>query len=217
MPRHMRVEPQRLVTPDVLRGVEREYHDLVISLRALAALLREPDPDGSTGEPVLARILDSELNQLDVLVGELTAALRLEAGEIGPTQPVDLARALSSAVRRSGNRVLAEMKEEAVVAGHPLVVGRAVAGAVALALRIAEGRVVATASTTHAHGVVSIRVPAEGESRTLTRFGPRVTLLRRIVAAEGGRLTLERSRDHLVIRLAFPVRREIRLSQPSFA
>lgn len=210
MARHMRIEEQgRLITPEILRALDREYRDLVMSLRALAALLREPDPAEEHSEPILARILDAELNQLSILTGEMTVALRLEYGEAGPPRPIDLARVLSSAVRRCGNRALAEVSDPAPITGRPAIVGQAVASALALGLRTAEGRVVATAAATGRQGTVSFQVPLDRDARSWSRFGPRIALLRRIVAAENGRFTTERAADHIVLRLAFPARPEL--------
>lgn len=204
MARHMR---PKLITLETLRAVDREYRDLVMSLRALAALLRDPEPaadESKAWEPVLAGILDAELNQLATLMGDVTTALRVEHAATGPRRTIDLTRALESAVRRTGSRVLIRMCEPLRVAAHPEIVSQAICSAVSLALRTADGRVSAVCRRLPDEGGVAITIPM-GEETHWNRFDARLGLLRRIVGAEGGRVSLEHKRDAVVLSLWFPL------------
>jgi hypothetical protein len=194
----------RLVTPEALRGLERDHRDLFMSLRALSALMREPDPAGPEGEPVLARILDAHVHQMGTLVGEITTALRVERDDAGAPRIVDLGRAVETAVRRSARRVLIEVSDPVTVQAHPNVVAQVVASVIALALRSADGRVTASALPSGRDGVLLIRVPGGDAHASLERYGARFDLLRRLVSSEGGRLTLGRADQGAVIRITFP-------------
>lgn len=204
MARHMR---PKLITLETLRAVDREYRDLVMSLRALAALLHDPDPQGGdhdkAWEPVLANILDAELNQLATLMGDVTAALRVEHSATGPRRSIDLTRALDSAVRRTGSRVLVRVCEPLRVAAHPEIVAQAIVSAVSLALRTAEGRITASTKATDHEGGVVVTIPIGAEGRW-NRLDARLALLRRIVGAEGGRVSIAHRRDAMVLHLWFP-------------
>lgn len=205
MARHMR---PKLITLETLRAVDREYRDLVMSLRALAALLHDPDPASrdaeNAWEPVLANILDAELNQLATLMGDVTTALRVEHAATGPRRSIDLTRALESAVRRTGSRVLIRMCEPLRVAAHPEIVLQAITSAVSLALRTADGRVSAVCRRRPDEGGVTITIPM-GEDTHWNRFDARLGLLRRIVGAEGGRVGLDHKKDGMVLSLWFPL------------
>ncbi|GAC1419574.1 MAG: hypothetical protein NVSMB57_13910 [Actinomycetota bacterium] len=212
--------PPKLITSDTLKAVDREYRDLVMSLRALAALLHdvgapapsEPPAPGEEAdsavpplnewEPVLANILDAELNQLAVLMGDVTVALKMENDEAGPKRTVGLGKVLESAVKRSGGRVLIGVAEPVQVAAHPDIVSQSVLSAVSLALRIEEGRVVATSRRFGDEGVVTITI-AKIERHAFSRWESRLALLRKIVAAEGGRVTIEHRDPVTAIRLSF--------------
>lgn len=203
-----RVGSGRLLSAEIVRALDRDHRDLVISLRALAALLREPPPDPAGESPVLARILDAELNQLAILMGEVAVALRVEERAAGPVRPVDLRRTLDSAVRRSGRAACVRLDEsprpdDVVVCGHPDVIRQVVASALALVLRAAEGPIVAGARRSGREAVVWMRAPVAAGSPSWTRWSWRVGLLRRIVAAEGGRLTVERTPTCVAFRIAF--------------
>ncbi|MHB8512343.1 MAG: hypothetical protein ACYDCC_09180 [Actinomycetota bacterium] len=195
----------KLITPDTLKAVDREYRDLVMSLRALAALLHDVDPDhddDKAWEPVLANILDAELSQLSVLMGDVTAALRMENEITGPVRRVDLTKAVESAIRKTGSRVLMRVSEPVRVAAHPDIVSQSVASAISLALRIADGRV--TLSTRHSsdEGVVTIGIPTS-EDHAWSRWESRFALLRKIVSAEGGRISVEHRPAAMTVRLFF--------------
>ncbi|HEX9694798.1 MAG TPA: hypothetical protein VGB64_00625 [Actinomycetota bacterium] len=204
MARHMR---PKLITLETLRAVDREYRDLVMSLRALASLLHDPDPgapDDRAWEPVLANILDAELNQLATLMGDVTAALRMEHSATGPRRSIDLSRALESAVRRTGSRVLTGLGEPVRVAAHPEIVSQAIMSAVSLALRTADGRVSAGTRRRDDEAGVAITVPMS-EERHWNRLDARLSLLRRIVGAEGGRVAVDHRSDAMILNLWFPV------------
>lgn len=204
MARHMR---PKLITLETLRAVDREYRDLVMSLRALAALLHDPTPgtgDNQAWEPVLANILDAELNQLATLMGDVTAALRMEHSATGPRRSIDLSRALESAVRRTGSRVLVRVGEPIRVAAHPEIVAQAIRSAVSLALRTADGRVTALCRSDDDNGSVVITVPTS-EGSHWNRLDARLALLRRIVGAEGGRVDVDHKPGTMTVRLAFPL------------
>ncbi|MGH2830830.1 MAG: hypothetical protein ACRDJM_10140 [Actinomycetota bacterium] len=211
-----------MITPDTLRAVDREYRDLVLSLRALASLLHDPDPNApadpdTAWEPVLANILDAELNQLAVLMGDITAALRVESDAPGPLGRVDLARVLSSAVRRTGCRVLARVEEPVPVQAHREIVSQAVASAISLALRVAGGRVTAAAKRAGKDGAVTVTIPI-GDSPNWSRWDARVGLLRRIVAAEGGKVSMERRGvKAAILTLSFPAADLAREHRPASA
>jgi hypothetical protein len=194
----------RLVTPEALRGLERDHRDLFLSLRALSALMRDPDPVGPEGEPILARILDAHVHQMGTLVGEITTALRVERHDAGAPKTVDLARVLETAVRRSARRVLVEISDQVQIQAHPNVVAQVLASVIALALRSADGRVTATATAGERDGVLLVRVPGRDAHAALERYGARLDLLRKIVASEGGRLSLARCEQGAMIRVAFP-------------
>ncbi len=225
MARHLR---PKLITPDTLRAVDREYRDLVMSLRALASLLHEPDggtaasrpddegePDGhgKAWEPVLANILDAELNQLAVLMGDVTAALRVENEVIGPVRHIDLSRVLETAVRRAGSRVLVAVADPVRVAAHPEIVSQAVSSALSLALRSADGRVTAVTRRRGDDGVVVITVP--GDEQYWGRLDPRLALLRKIVAAEGGHAGVQHRPGFIVLTLSFPTVKPQRALRPA--
>lgn len=185
-----------------------------MSLRALARLLHEPSGDpGEAWEPVLANILDAELNQLAVLVGDITAALRMETDATGPVRRLDLSRALEAAARRTGSRVLVDIGQAVHVAAHPEIVAQAIASALSLALRVAEGRVIAASLKNGTHGAVTVSVPVSDDVESWHRFDGRVTLLKRIVGAEGGRVSMEHRPGTIAVRLSFPLaRREEKLA-----
>lgn len=194
----------RLVTPEALRGLERDHRDLFMSLRALSALMREPDPEGIDGEPVLARMLDAHVHQMGTLVGEITTALRVERDDVGAPKVVDLSRAIETAVRRSARRVLIEVGEQVHVQAHPNVVAQVAASVISLALRSADGRVTAATMGGRADGILLVRVPGGDAYESLQRYGARIDLLRKLVAGEGGRLTVGRASGGAVVRIAFP-------------
>lgn len=192
-----------LVAPEMLRAVDREQRDLVASLRALAALLREPPAHPGLEEPVLARMLEAQLTQLAVLGGELTTALRVGDGEAGPMRRIDLARALQAAASRAGRRVDVMASTAVVVRGHPDVVGQILESALALAARIADGRIGARARRCRTGGLVSLEVP--GRLPAVPSWRSRLALLRRIVEAESGRLTIERPRARTILEIELPL------------
>lgn len=194
----------RLVTPEALRGLERDHRDLFMSLRALSALMRDPDKAGPDGEPVLARILDAQVHQMGTLVGEITTALRVERDDAGIPRTVDLGRTIESAVRRSARRVLVEVSDQVHVQAHPNVVAQVAASVIALALRSADGRITASTMRSGRDGVLLVRVPGRDAHEALQRYGARLDLLRKLVAGEGGRLTLGRSIQGAVVRMTFP-------------
>ncbi|MFN2614251.1 MAG: hypothetical protein ABR552_05460, partial [Actinomycetota bacterium] len=78
-----------LLRRETVRALSREHQDLVLSLRALSAILREPQSNDEESEAILARILEAELNQISVLDGELLSALRLELGDPGAVRELD--------------------------------------------------------------------------------------------------------------------------------
>lgn len=214
MARHLR---PKLITLETLRALDRESRDLVMSLRALAALLHDPDPassDDKAWEPVLANILDAELNQLATLMGDMTAALRMEHSATGPRRTIDLTRALESAVRRTGSRVLVRMSEPLRVAAHPEIVSQAITSAVSLALRTADGRVSAVCRRRGDDAGVSISIPM-GEQAHWNRFDARLGLLRRIVGAEGGRVSVDHKADAMIVTLWFPLTGKQRTRRPA--
>lgn len=205
MARHMR---PKLITLETLRAVDREYRDLVMSLRALAALLHDPDPGEGADrekawEPVLANILDAELNQLATLMGDVTAALRVEHAATGPRRSIDLTRALESAVRKTGSRVMVRVCEPLRVAAHPEIVSQSIISAISLALRTADGRVVASTAATCDEGAVTITIPI-GMDGHWNRLDARLSLLRRIVGSEGGRVSMTNRPESMVLHLWFP-------------
>lgn len=203
----------RLITPEALRAVDEEYRDLVTSLRALAALLHDvdaPAPSAETDgevaehawEPVLANILDAELNQLDVLMGDVTVALRMENSVAEPRQTVDLGAMLQRAVARGGSRALVAVAEQVFVAAHADIVAQSIQSALSIAMRIAEGRVVANAKRFGNEGIVTITIQSP-DDQGWDRWEPRLQLLNRIVAAEGGRVVVEERGPVMAIRLVF--------------
>lgn len=203
MARHLR---PKLITPDTLRAVDREYRDLLMSLRALAALLHDSDGEAESGkawEPVLANLLDAELNQLAVLMGDLTVALRVENEVTGPSRHIDLSRVLETAVRRTGSRVLVDVGAPVDVYGHPEIVSQTIISALSLALRVADGRVTATAKTDGGSGCVLITVPAGPNE--LARLEARVALLRKIIGAEGGKISVEHQPGSMHLKIKYPV------------
>lgn len=195
-------EHERIIAGETLRGIEREVRDLVLSLRALTALLRH-EPEAEQEDPVLARILDAELNQLAVLVGEVCAALKVE--DHGPrTRSLDLSKALHQAARRSGVRALVRVDVPVQISGDPEIVSQIIQSALAIAVRIADGRVSAHVERTSGGGAVQIVVPGRSEHPGARKRDARMVLLRRLMSAQGGRLSLERTGEATLMKLWFP-------------
>lgn len=195
-------EHERIIEGETLRGIEREVRDLVLSLKALTALLRH-EPDAEHEDPVLTRILEAELNQLAVLVGEVCTALKVE--ERGPRpRSIDLSQALHQAARRSGVRALVRVGEPVPAAGDPEVVSQTIQSALAIAVRISEGRVTVHAERAPGGGYVQINIPAELRGPGARKRDARLMLLRRLLAAQGGRLSISRRTGSMTIRLWFP-------------
>ena len=195
-------EHERMIAGETLRGIEREVRDLVLSLRALTALLSS-GRSSEHEDPVLARILEAELNQLAVLVGEVCAALRVE--DQGTVQrSLDLSKALHQAARRSGVRALVRVGLPVFVSGDPEIVSQIIQSALAIAVRIAQGRVSARVEQKPGGAVLSVDVPKPGRQPGSRKRDARLVLLRRLMTAQGGRLTLERRGDAVVMKLWFP-------------
>ena len=195
-------EPERMIAGETLRGIEREVRDLVLSLRALTALLRA-EPAAQNEDPVLARILDAELNQLAVLVGEVCTALRVEDHGMH-TRPIDLAKALHQAARRANVQALVRVGTPVNVSGDPEIVSQIIQSALAIAVRFADGRVTAHAEERPGGGVILIGVPRASETTTTRRRDARLVLLRRLMNVQGGRFSMERQGAGVQMKLWFP-------------
>lgn len=192
-------EGDRILEGETLKGVEREYRDLVLSLKALAALLREEPAE----DPVLTRILESELNQLSVLVGEMCTALKVE--DHGPRlKRLDLTLALRQAQRRAGVRVDVSGDDAVVVEADPEVASQAIQSALALAVRLADGSVTARALPARSGGEVVVEIPVEMRGTRTKHRDARLHMLRRLMMSEGGRLVVRREGAGLRIGLWFP-------------
>lgn len=178
-----------------LAALEREHADLVVSLRALCAVMREPP-----GDAVLARILDAELYQLDVLGGELLTAARLDTGRAGAREDVDLSKELRRGAKRVARPVSLEVRGRVVVDANAAVVRQSVASALALAFRLADGPVRAT-TFARAHDAVVLISCAS--TRPTSTQNARLALLHRIVRAGGGHLVARREDDTLELRLTY--------------
>ncbi|MFN2642985.1 MAG: hypothetical protein ABR548_14035 [Actinomycetota bacterium] len=195
-------EQERLIAGETLRGIEREVRDLVLSLRALTALLRS-EPAAEHEDPVLVRILDAELNQLAVLVGEVCTALRVEDHGTH-SRSLDLSRALHQAARRVNVRALVKLGAPVPVSGDPEIVSQIIQSALAIAVRLADGRVTAEAEERMGGGVVLVKVPRDADQVTTRKRDARMVLLRRLMSAQGGRFTIERQGNEIHMKLWFP-------------
>lgn len=198
-----RPEPP-LLTPKLARALERERQDLVMSLRALASILREPQPARGPEEAVLARILDAQLVQLSVLSGDVIEALHLEEGAAGSKIPVDLGAAMESALGRGIRPVLVDRIERAHVMAHPQPVMQLLTSCIALAQRMAEGPVRVSIRRTGSSGSVEVEVPVVRRALPRALWEARILLLRRIARAEGGRLFVRSSPGALKVVISFP-------------
>lgn len=196
-----------LISRETVRALWREHRDLILSLRALTTLLRDPDMNDAESEQILARILDAELQQVAVLDGELITALQLETGDVGPVQPFDLGRTLRAAARRSGRLMVVETRGAVPVTGHERIAQQTIESALSLAHRIADGPVRAWAEARAGGGSVKVSTVVGPDSANLER-DERVALLHRLVRADGGRFVIERTaNDGLVLHLTFYDRR----------
>lgn len=194
-----------LLRPETIRALSREHSDLILSLRALATLLREPETVSvEEAETILGRILQAELEQVSVLDGEVLTALQLETGELGAPREVDLAACLRAAARKSGRMTIVEAAGPVRVRGHPEVIEQEIASALALAQRIADDIVHACAERTARGGAVRIRVATAQDELNRARHDERIALLHRMVRAEGGRFLIERRDDeNVTLHLSF--------------
>lgn len=190
-----RVEDRRVVRARDLPALEREHVDLVTSLRALCAVMREPP-----GDAVLARILDAELHQLDVLGGEMLTAARLDSGRADPIEEIDLSKELRRCAKRVARPVTLEVRGRVLVEGHMHIVRQSIASALALAFRIADGPVRATAFAHGRHGVVLVSCES---AQPMTSQNARLALLHRIVRADDGRLIVNRKNGAFELRLTY--------------
>jgi len=186
------------VRPKDVAAMAREHTELVASLRALCAVMREGPAD-----VVLSRILDAELHQLAVLGGEMLADERIGGGRPGPIEEIDIARELHREIRQTGRIIDIEVRGRVLVEGHPLLVRQAISSALAFAHRVADGVPTATAYAADAFGSILIGIPVHDDGSAL-RNNARLGILHRIARAEGGRMRIERSPAALTIRLAFP-------------
>lgn len=188
---------------ETLRGIERDVRDLVLSLRALTALLRSDAASEEHEEAILARILDAEMNQLFVLVGEVTTALKVEERGAQP-RSLDLMQALHQAARRAGVHVILRLGEPVLVSGDPEIVSQVIQSALAIAVRMAEGRVTVRADESpNGGGTVVINVPAPSAPPARKRDA-RLHLLRRLIAVLGGRFTVDHGSSTQLMKLFFP-------------
>jgi hypothetical protein len=172
--------------------MSREHRDLLLSLRALASILREPDRNDEETEAILARILEAELNQVSVLDGELLTALRLERGDPGALREMDLARVLRTCARKTGRMMAVETRGAVPLRAHEAIVVQAICSGLALAHRIADGPVRAWAERREGGGSIKITTTTNGEPLPQDE---RIALLHRIVRAGGGRFVIERNAD----------------------
>lgn len=192
----IQTEDSKVLRAKELPSLEREYRDLITSLRALCVVMREPP-----GDPVLARILDAEIHQLDVLGGELLAAVRLDTSRPGEVDVVDLSKELSHAIKRSGRHTDHEIRGRVMVEGHAPLIRQSIASVLALAHRIADGRVRATAYQQGHQGVVLVTTKVDDPA--LARQNGRLGILHRLARADGGRLLVQRKDGEVHLRLAF--------------
>ncbi len=192
---------------ETLRGIERDVRDLVLSLRALTALLKNEAATDDREEAVLARILDAEMNQLVVLVGEMTTALRMEERGVQP-KSLDLMQALHHAARRSAVNVVLRRGEPVRASGDPEVVSQIIQSALAIAVRMSERRVTTRAETTPGGGCVIITV--SDVAHAARRRDARIALLRRMIGMLGGRLSVDHRDETLRLKLFFPSEEQAR-------
>lgn len=197
-----RPEQQRILEGETLRGIERDVRDLVLSLRALTALLKSDAAREDPEEAVLARILDAELNQLVILVGEVTTALRVEERGIQP-KPLDLMQVVHQSAKRSAVRVILRLGGPIPIAGDPEVLSQVIQSALAIAVRMAEGNVVARAEPSSGGGGTVI-ITVGDAAQPARRRDARLHVLRRLVSMLGGRLTMDQVDAKLTMKLVFP-------------
>ncbi len=176
-----------------------------MSTRALAALLRGDANEGPPSEHILVRMLESEINQIGVLAGEVCTAMKLE--ERGPLlRGVDLAQTLVQAAQRLRMKVTLDVGEAVPVSADPEAVMQVVQSALALAVRLGEegGRATVGARPSDDGGEIVVRVPVAAQSLAARRRDARMGVLRGIAAMQGGKLRLEAVQDGLLIRIWFP-------------
>ena len=203
-----RPEQQRILEGDTLRGIERDVRDLVLSLRSLTALLKSDAAGEDPEEGVLARILDAELNQLVILVGDVTTALRVEERGI-QAKPIDLMQVVHQAAKRSAVRVILRLGEAIPIAGDPEVLSQVVQSALAIAVRMAEGNVTARVEPSSGGGGTVVII-AGGTAQPARRRDARLHVLRRLISMLGGRFTMEQEDAKLTMKLAFPAAERVR-------
>jgi signal transduction histidine kinase len=190
---------------DALRLIEREFQDLLMSTRALAALLRDDANQRPPSEHILVRMLESEINQIGILSGELCTALKLE--DHGPRlRGVDLAETLVQAAQRLRMKVTLDVGEAVPVTADPEAVMQVVQSALALAVRLGEegGRATVGARPSDDGGEIVVRVPGAPQSLAARRRDARMAALRSIAAMQGGKLIVQTVKDDLAVRVWFP-------------
>ena len=197
---HPQPESERILEGETLRGVEREYRDLVLSLKALAALLREEPAE----DHVLPRLLEAELNQLSVLVGEMCTALKVE-DRGARIRRIDLAQAVDQATRRSGVHVVLGQTESVAVEADPEIASQVIQSALALSVRMADSPVSVRSRRVPGGGEVLVEIPVEMRGAPSGKHrDTRLHMLRQLVALEGGRLVSRRKGLGVELRLWFP-------------
>lgn len=191
-----------IVPPKLARALERERADLVMSLRALAAVLKEGGGDPHE-EAIFARMLDAQIVQLAILSADLIAALQLEDCEFGSPVAVSLPAALESALAASAGRpvVVGDIQSVSVM-GHPQVVVRLLQSSLAMAHRVAERSPTVSVRAHTTSGAVVFEIPTGERGFPRSLWNARFRLLHRITRAEGGRMRTRHSMHGVTLTLA---------------
>ena len=131
----------------------------------------------------------------------ISSGERLDTMPPSDPEAVDLSTELSRLIKRSGRQTDHEVRGRVVVEGHTALIRQSIASVLALAHRIADGRVRATAYQQGHQGVVL--VTAKVADASLARQNGRLAVLHRIARADGGRLLVQRKDGEVHLRLAF--------------